>query len=120
MNNYWKMNRIGFVNFWLYDEEIFEFVDGKLLLRGQNGSENPLRRRALFRLFWMVTEHPAGWIPLDQVTGGWSIIFSGKTEKMIQQVIFFLNFRKWKRMNIGRLQSVRGHGAENRWIFGDL
>ena len=38
MINRWKMNRIGFVNFWLYDEETFEFCDGKLLLRGQNGS----------------------------------------------------------------------------------
>ena len=38
MNDRWKMNRIGFVNFWLYDEEDFEFEDGKLLLRGQNGS----------------------------------------------------------------------------------
>lgn len=38
MNNRWKMNRIGFVNFWLYDEEEFAFEDGKLLLRGQNGS----------------------------------------------------------------------------------
>ena len=37
MSDRWKMNRIGFVNFWLYDEEDFEFVDGKLLLRGQNG-----------------------------------------------------------------------------------
>ena len=26
------------MNFWLYDEEDFEFEDGKLLLRGQNGS----------------------------------------------------------------------------------
>lgn len=34
----WKMSRIGFVNFWLYDDEAFEFYDGKLLLRGQNGS----------------------------------------------------------------------------------
>ena len=38
MSERWKMNRIGFVNFWLYDEEDFEFADGKLLLRGQNGS----------------------------------------------------------------------------------
>ena len=38
MNNRWKMNRIGFVNFWLYDNESFEFEDGKILLRGQNGS----------------------------------------------------------------------------------
>ena len=38
MNGRWKMNRIGFVNFWLYDEEDFWFEDGRLLLRGQNGS----------------------------------------------------------------------------------
>lgn len=34
----WQMNRIGFVNFWLYDEQDFPFADGKLLLRGANGS----------------------------------------------------------------------------------
>lgn len=38
MKERWKMSRIGFVNFWLYDEEDFAFNDGKLLLRGQNGS----------------------------------------------------------------------------------
>ena len=38
MNSRWKMNRIGFVNFWLYDEEEFWFENGRLLLRGQNGS----------------------------------------------------------------------------------
>ena len=32
------MNRAGLVNFWYYDEEIFDFADGKLLLRGSNGS----------------------------------------------------------------------------------
>ena len=38
MKDRFKMNRIGFVNFWLYDEEYFEFENGKLLLRGQNAS----------------------------------------------------------------------------------
>lgn len=38
-NNKWKMNRAGLFNFWYYnDEEIFHFSDGKLLLRGSNGS----------------------------------------------------------------------------------
>lgn len=32
------MNRAGLVNFWYYDEEEFDFSDGKLLLRGSNGS----------------------------------------------------------------------------------
>src|SRR4051812_25683045 len=34
----WVMNRAGLLNFWYYDEEIFHFSDGKLLLRGSNGS----------------------------------------------------------------------------------
>ena len=34
----WVMNRAGLLNFWYYDEEVFHFSDGKLLLRGSNGS----------------------------------------------------------------------------------
>ena len=33
-----KPTKIGLLNFWLYDEEEFSFFDGKLLLRGANGS----------------------------------------------------------------------------------
>src|SRR5690625_4079508 len=36
--NKWQMNRAGLLNFWYYDDEIFDFADGKLLLRGSNGS----------------------------------------------------------------------------------
>ncbi|AQQ52269.1 TIGR02680 family protein [Planococcus lenghuensis] len=38
MANKWKMNRAGLLNFWYYDEETFDFENGKLLLRGSNGS----------------------------------------------------------------------------------
>jgi uncharacterized protein (TIGR02680 family) len=34
----WMMNRAGLLNFWYYDDEIFTFSNGKLLLRGTNGS----------------------------------------------------------------------------------
>lgn len=34
----WQLNRAGLLNFWYYDEEEFNFADGKLLLRGNNGS----------------------------------------------------------------------------------
>ena len=27
MSERWHMNRIGFVNFWLYDDEVFSFAD---------------------------------------------------------------------------------------------
>ena len=36
--NRWMMNRAGLINFWYYDEEEFNFDEGKLLLRGNNGS----------------------------------------------------------------------------------
>lgn len=34
----WQMSRFGFVNFWVYDREVFEPSDGKILIRGSNGS----------------------------------------------------------------------------------
>ena len=34
----WIMNRLGFVNFWVSDEEVFPLKNGKILLRGSNGS----------------------------------------------------------------------------------
>ncbi|OGO86638.1 MAG: TIGR02680 family protein [Clostridiales bacterium GWE2_32_10] len=38
MTDRWKINKIGLVNFWYYDDEVFNFNDGRLLLRGSNGS----------------------------------------------------------------------------------
>ncbi|MBD2862507.1 TIGR02680 family protein [Paenibacillus sp. IB182363] len=32
------MGRVGILNFWYYDEEIFELEEGRLILRGANGS----------------------------------------------------------------------------------
>ena len=34
----WIPNRAGLFNFWYYDDEILPFSDGKMLLRGANGS----------------------------------------------------------------------------------
>lgn len=38
MNSQWRANRIGLIDFWYYDEEEFHFLDGRMLLRGANGS----------------------------------------------------------------------------------
>ena len=38
MNSKWKMYKIGLVDFWYYDEQEFYFLDGRMLLRGANGS----------------------------------------------------------------------------------
>ncbi len=38
MNSKWIIHKIGLLNFWYYDEEEFYFLDGRMLLRGANGS----------------------------------------------------------------------------------
>ncbi|SKA98890.1 TIGR02680 family protein [Caloramator quimbayensis] len=38
MKDRWIINKFGLVNFWYYDDEEFNLSDGKLLLRGANGS----------------------------------------------------------------------------------
>ena len=37
-NNRWQINKIGLLNYWWYDEEEFSFSDGRMILRGTNGS----------------------------------------------------------------------------------
>ncbi len=38
MNSNWQIHKVGLIDFWYYDEEEFDFIDGRLLLRGANGS----------------------------------------------------------------------------------
>lgn len=38
MNSKWQINKVGLIDFWYYDEEEFDFLDGRMLLRGANGS----------------------------------------------------------------------------------
>ena len=65
MSNRWKMNRIGFVNFWLYDEEIFELKDGKLLIRGSNGSGKSVTTQSIVSFILDGDRSPERLDPLD-------------------------------------------------------
>lgn len=38
MKENWMINRIGLVDFWYYDDQEFTFINGRMLLRGSNGS----------------------------------------------------------------------------------
>lgn len=37
-NSRWMGSRIGLVDFWYYGDQEYEFLDGRMLLRGANGS----------------------------------------------------------------------------------
>lgn len=48
--NKWQMNRAGILNYWYYDEAEFRFADGRLLLRGSNGSGKSVTMQSLITI----------------------------------------------------------------------
>lgn len=46
----WHMSRAGIFNFWYYDEEEFHFEEGRLILRGTNGSGKSVTMQSLIPL----------------------------------------------------------------------
>ncbi|GAA4062463.1 TIGR02680 family protein [Amphibacillus indicireducens] len=46
--NRWVINRVGLLNFWYYKNQIFKLANGRMLLRGANGSGKSLTMQSLF------------------------------------------------------------------------
>ena len=58
MNRY-QVTKIGLLNFWLFDDEVFNFSDGKLLLRGENGSGKSVTMQSFIPLILDGNKHPS-------------------------------------------------------------
>ena len=54
----WQISRAGVINFWYYDEEIFNFEEGRLLLRGSNGSGKSVTMQSLVPLLFDGNKSP--------------------------------------------------------------
>ncbi len=54
-----KITKIGLLNFWLFDEEEFKFSDGKLLLRGKNGSGKSVTMQSFIPLILDGNKQPS-------------------------------------------------------------
>lgn len=96
MNDRWKMNRIGFVNFWLYDEEDFEFIDGKLLLRGQNGSGKSITTQSFIPFVLDGDRTPSRLDPFGSSDRRMEYYFLGEEGKEEATGYLFLEFKKEK------------------------
>lgn len=92
--NRWKMSRIGFVNFWLYDEEDFEFVDGKLLLRGQNGSGKSITTQSFIPFILDGDRTPSRLDPFGSSDRRMEYYFLGEDGKDESTGYLFLEFKK--------------------------
>lgn len=96
MSDRWKMNRIGFVNFWLYDEEDFEFIDGKLLLRGQNGSGKSISTQSFIPFVLDGDRTPSRLDPFGSSDRRMEYYFLGEEGKEEAAGYLFLEFKKEK------------------------
>lgn len=94
MRERWKMNRIGFVNFWLYDEEDFEFEDGKLLLRGQNGSGKSITTQSFIPFVLDGDRTPSRLDPFGSSDRRMEYYFLGEEGREESTGYLFLEFRK--------------------------
>ena len=94
MDNRWKMNRMGFINFWLYDEEIFTFEDGKLLLRGQNGSGKSITTQSFIPFILDGDRTPSRLDPFGSGDRRMDYYFLGEEGKEESTGYLFLEFKK--------------------------
>lgn len=94
MSNRYKMNRIGFVNFWLYDEEDFEFADGKLLLRGQNGSGKSITTQSFIPFVLDGDRTPSRLDPFGSSDRRMEYYFLGEEGRDEATGYLFLEFKK--------------------------
>ncbi|MBO1872006.1 TIGR02680 family protein [Lachnoanaerobaculum sp. Marseille-Q4761] len=94
MKDRFKMNRIGFVNFWLYDEEYFEFVDGKLLLRGQNASGKSITTQSIIPFILDGDRTPSRLDPFGSSDRRMEYYFLGEEGREESTGYLFLEFKK--------------------------
>lgn len=94
MSDRFQMNRIGFVNFWLYDEEDFEFLDGKLLLRGQNGSGKSITTQSFIPFVLDGDRTPSRLDPFGSSDRRMEYYFLGEEGKDEATGYLFLEFKR--------------------------
>ena len=117
----WKMNRLGFVNFWLYDNETFDLADGKLLLRGQNGSGKSITTQSFIPFILDGDRTPSRLDPFGSNDRKMEYYFLGDNEKEDVTGYLFLEFRKeasdeYRTIGIGQ-RAQRGKPGLAFWGF---
>ena len=117
MADRWKMNRIGLINVWFYDKEIFEFEDGKLLLRGQNGSGKSITTQSFVPFILDGDRTPSRLDPFGSADRKMDYYFLGE-DKDEGTGYLFLEFKKgdqYRTLGIG--QNARRGKPMTFWGF---
>lgn len=116
--NRWEINRIGLINFWWYDEEIFEFSEGRMILRGTNGSGKSVTMQSFIPLLLDGKKSPERLDPFGNKSRRIEdyVLGYGEKEKEENTSYLFMEFRKKETKNymtIGMgLRAKKGQGVK--------
>lgn len=121
-DNKWVINRAGLVNFWYYDEEEFQFSEGRMLLRGTNGSGKSVTMQSFIPLLLDGNKSPERLDPFGSKARKMENYLLGEDENGKDESIgyLFMEFMKEKTENfitIGMgLKAARGKSLDS-WGF---
>lgn len=119
--NRWQMNRLGFVNFWLYDNQVFNLDHGHILLRGQNGSGKSITTQSFIPFILDGDRTPSRLDPFGSNDRRMEYYFLGVHGKDESTGYLYLEFvkpqtREYRTIGIGQ-RAVRGRQGLYFWGF---
>ena len=112
----WKMHRLGFRHFWLYDKEDFVIEDGHLLLRGSNASGKSITTQSFIPFILDGNRSPERLDPFGSRDRKMDYYLLGDGEQDESTGYLFLEFKKkdldvYLTIGIG-LRAQKGKGMD--------
>lgn len=90
----WKMNKLGFLNFWLYDQEEFSLQDGHILLRGNNAAGKSITTQSFVPFILDGDKRPERLDPFGSRDRKMEFYLLGDNEREESTGYLYLEFRK--------------------------
>ena len=114
--NRWKMNKLGFLNFWLYDQEEFYLNDGHILLRGNNAAGKSITTQSFVPFILDGNRSPERLDPFGTRDRKMDFYLLGDGEREESTGYLYLEFRKsgaeeYRTIGVG-MRAQRGKGID--------
>lgn len=112
----WKMNKLGFLNFWLYDQEEFSLNDGHILLRGNNAAGKSITTQSFIPFILDGDRRPERLDPFGSRDRKMEFYLLGDGEQEESTGYLYLEFRKsgteeYRTVGVG-MRAQRGKGID--------
>lgn len=117
----WIIHRAGVINFWYYDEATFHFEEGRLLLRGANGSGKSVTMQSLVPLLFDGNKSPERLDPFGSKARRMeSYLLSDGLDLEERTGYLYLEFAKPQAnryLTLGMGMRARRHAPLQTWYF---